>query len=205
MSCIEVFSNLEYLKAREIRRKGRFVEEENIEIQLGYADDWKTLLILKIFKGRPPYFRKWIEIFNINPYLKWDGKTFHFLGSEFEEKFLSCISDTLNAREWLYIEYDYDPETSRMLDMNVPIYVTRLGYFLFLKGFLWMKNWYYPEGFMEGSAKIQAEKTLSKEENLKRICEEINNWLSKIKFESKDEYLLRCINRANKIVEKYCK
>jgi hypothetical protein len=31
---------------------------------------------------------------------------------------------------------------------------------LFRRGFTWFKDWYFPEGFMEGDQKLQAEKPI---------------------------------------------
>jgi len=206
--CEKIFKDLKELEVRTFERKGRFIEERNVEIQLGKNGEWKTLLVIKEFQGRPPYYRRWFEIFNISPLLKWNGFGFIFLKSEYEERFYECIAEQLKPNEWLYLEYDYDEETAKALDLGVPVYATRLGYILFSKGFLWIKNWYYPEGFMEGSAKLQAEKQSSEDQKINqmdKICKEIKNWLLNLgSHDMKNKYMLSSIARAKHILQSYC-
>ncbi|MEM4624187.1 MAG: DUF1122 family protein [Thermosphaera sp.] len=158
MPCEETLSNINGLEVSIIRKPGRFIEEDNYEVILTYKGISKRLLVMKIFHGRPPYYRRWIEVFAINASLRWSDFEFRFVNSEYEDRLLECLSSILGPGEWLYIEYLYDEETMRELERGSPPEQTRLGSKLIRMGFTWFKNWYYPEGFMEGGPKLQAEK-----------------------------------------------
>lgn len=174
-TCVSVFKSLENLDAQSLEKRGRFPEEKNIEIYLGHGDSWQRLLVLKVFNGRPPFYRRWVEVFSVNPELSFGPISYTFVDSPEEKMFINCLSRNVNPGEWLYIEYIYDGETWKALEIGVPPHLTRLGFMLLDNGFTWFKNWYYPEGFMEGNPKLQAEKPLN--ENVKRrqveeLCKE---------------------------------
>lgn len=63
--------------------------------------------------------------------------------------------------------------------MGLPTVTTRLGFELFKRDFTWFKDWYFPEGFREGSEKLQAEKPIDEEhrlfhlENIEKELEEL--------------------------------
>jgi len=129
---------------------GRFREERNATII-----DPETGVILcemKVFTGRKPYYRPWIEIFNIREY---------FHGSPHESVLLDLVAGTLEEGESLFIEYYNDSTTRKELELRVPTWATRLGYELTVRGFLYQRDWYFPEGFMEGGQKLQAQKPLA--------------------------------------------
>lgn len=72
----------------------------------------------------------------------------------------------------MFVEYEWDHVTIRELEFGIPPALSRLGYKLLVRGFTWFKDWYYPEGFMEGGRKLQAEKPTKPDharENLKAI------------------------------------
>lgn len=57
-----------------------------------------------------------------------------------------------------------------------------MGFLLLKAGFVWFKDWYFPEGFYEGSPKIEAEKALNDEhwlKSLRTIKEEVEKWVEK--------------------------
>ncbi|MCS7106999.1 MAG: DUF1122 family protein [Acidilobaceae archaeon] len=144
-------------------RRGRFREEHNVELLLnGFV-----VLNLKAFCGRGPY-RAWVELFNI------DSKLF----LPHEPLIYDWVSGSLGGGEPLYVEYSWDPETTFLLDLGVPTVLTRIGIELLQRGFTWFKVWYYPEGFMEGSPKIQGEKPRDlnqRRRNLRELCEEVES------------------------------
>ncbi|MGC8852748.1 MAG: DUF1122 family protein, partial [Hydrogenobacter sp.] len=81
-----------YLSKRE---KGRFAEEENLTLEL----DGKRIMFAKVFYGRKPYWKEWIELFHIEPY---------FFSSPFEDKLYKLLSEHFGR---IFVEYYEDRET----------------------------------------------------------------------------------------------
>jgi len=128
-----------YLSKRE---KGRFLEEENLTLAL----DGKRVLFLKVFYGRTPYWKEWVEVFNIDP---------SFFSSPFEERLYELLSKHFRR---IFVEYYNDKETLLALQRGTPPEETRLGRLLLRYGYRYLRDWYYPEGLMEGGCKIQGER-----------------------------------------------
>lgn len=66
--------------------------------------------------------------------------------------------------------------------MGVPPHATPLGYLLWKSGARWFKDWYFPEGWMEGGEKLQGNKPLNEEYYRKRTREralELTEFLTK--------------------------
>lgn len=150
-------------------KKGRFAEEFNLDLSL----DGESLLTMKIFLGRAPYYGEWVELFGIRPVIK---KGYPFFGSEAERLLLSFVSDYFSK---VFVEYYEDKETARELQRGVPPALSRLGFELLKLGFTYFRDWYIPEGLMEGGHKIQAEKPKNEEvrrKHIKGILEEFENF-----------------------------
>lgn len=148
-------------------KPGRFKGEYNII----YYNDKLIVLTLKVFCGRG-YYRGWVEVFNVDP---------EFF-SIVEDEVYNVVSQALRPGEPLYIDYSWDTETIKLLDIGAPAQLTRIGLKLVERGFTWFKVWYYPEGFMEGNVKIQAEKPVnSMIYNMHRLelCKEIKEFIDK--------------------------
>ena len=130
------------------------------------------------FCGRG-YYRPWIEVYSCNPVLGVGGRSFRLVGSSVEESLLDLLARHMGPGEPLYFEYVWDEETLREASQGVHPAFTRLGWLLLRRGFTWFKLWYYPEGFMEGAEKIQAEKPINAErmrvhlEELRREAERL--------------------------------
>ncbi len=182
--------------------KGRFAEEVNIDLTVSLGSYEEELLHLKVFTGRPPYYRPWIEVFGIRPVIRLGEATLRYFGSVVEDEVLKMLAKALEDGERLFVEYYTDEETMKALDIGVPPPATRLGLKLLALGFTWFKNWYYPEGFMEGGPKLQAEKPLSeehKERQLRNLMKELLDFISSSRT-SGNEYLLRSVKRAEEAV-----
>lgn len=192
-------------------RKGRFREEVNYVVYTtlnGYRWD---IAVIKVFYGRPPYYRRWAEIFAINKeFTSSSGETTRFKDSRYEEFILDCVSSLLGPGESIFIETIYDEETERLIEKGIPVPLTRLGYKLLERGFTWFKAWYFPEGFMEGSTKIQASKPLNQaqaEKDLSNICNEVRAYSKSHVGEigsSIHSYEREALERAISILSKYC-
>ncbi len=165
------------------------------------------LVSVKVFCGRLPVYKPWVEVFNASVADEKPGiPGFH--GSKAESWILDLAGEKLEGGESFFIEYYTDPDTLRDLERGVPVPATRLGFELLKRGFTWFKVWYYPEGFSEGGQKIQAQKPVSPD-RLKEHLEEIIRDLERItgrkaKLLSQDtlERAMRAIQLARALYEK---
>jgi len=156
--------------------QGRFREEFNIELHARSKEQEMSFLHLKVFYGRPPYYRPWVELFGMNNEFTIGERTVSYFGSAYEDRMLGFFAKYLGAGEKILVEYADDPETHRQISKGIPVVLSRLGYLLFKHGFTWFKDWYFPEGYMEGSQKLQGEKPLdsqNRERHIKSIGEEL--------------------------------
>lgn len=126
-------------------KRGRFKEEFNVEVKLNGLH----LCHVKVFAGRPPHYRPWAEVFNLSP---------HFVGSPWEVHVYCVLHRYMEPGDTLYVEYVDDPDTFAALRRGVPPHETRVGRLLTRCGFRVVKDWYFPEGWLEGGMKLQAEK-----------------------------------------------
>ncbi len=184
-------------------RQGRFAEEINADVVIEKGACREDLLHMKIFTGRPPYYRPWIEVFGIAPEPRICGKTIKYFDSPVEDVVLKTVADALEGGERLFVEYYRDVETMKALELGVPPPATRLGHKLFVLGFTWFKDWYFPEGFMEGGPKLQAEKALNeyqRNEALRKILGELEAFVESNQ-RSANEYVLRSVERARQIIK----
>ncbi len=121
---------------------GRFAEEENISV----GKDGRRLLFIKAFYGRRPYWKEWVELFHIEP---------EFFGSPLEDELYHILAKYFRR---VFVEYYEDTQTLRELKAGKEPQETRLGSKLRALGYRSFRDWYYPEGWMEGGYKLQAEK-----------------------------------------------
>ncbi len=147
----------EYLVYAKRVTRGRFKEEVNLDLYLKREREESFLLYAKIFYGRKPYYKPWVEIFGINDKPVIGEYVIKYFESKYEDSILSFFSKHIEAGGRIFIEYLKDYETWKQLEVGVPPPATRLGFKLFKLGYTWFKDWYFPEGFMEGGQKLQAE------------------------------------------------
>jgi hypothetical protein len=163
-------------------RGARFREEQNVRVSVcaGYRPE--HLCYAKIFTGRPPFYRAWVELFDLYGSLRVGEKDLDYFGSPLERGILQFFASALEPGENLFVEYFRDHETRKQLEAGVPVPASRLGRLLYDMGFTWFKDWYFPEGFMEGEQKLQAEKPLNEQEHKRQkalIVKELEAFLNK--------------------------
>ena len=176
-------------------KRGRFAEEINLELFARRESAKQRLLYMKIFLGRG-YYRNWIEVFGIS------AEIFGvpFFKSEVKEFVLDSIAP-LTGR--LFFEYYEDKETTRQLSLGAPPALTDLGFSIAMRGFTYFKDWYFPEGLMEGGHKLQAEKPTSEErlkKHLRRLEEELKTFLKRC---SDEDIKAKMLNRFRKLEEHF--
>lgn len=183
--------------------QGRFKEEEDLDMYVSNDGHETHLLYAKVFTGRRPHYRPWIELFGINKSITLGDDTVQYLGSKLEHAVLSAFAATLTAGENMFVDYQRDNETKKQLADGFPVVTSRLGTILFELGFTWFKDWYFPEGYMEGDQKLQAEKPLdgdSRNRYLKEICASVESFLDSARNHAHgDTYYVRAVQRAQAI------
>ena len=184
----------------------RFREERTIRLELHHGDHSDQVCCAKIFTGRLPFYRPWIELFDIYGSLSLGRKNVEYFGSDLEKSILKLFSDALGPGENLFVEYFRDQETRQQLQAGVPAPASRLGQLLYETGFTWFKDWYFPEGFMEGEQKLQGEKALNTAERKRQtlaLMRELGLFLQKRSTDSAGDHLERAFDRATGFVSKY--
>ncbi len=183
---------------------GRFREEVDLDIFLRKGSNEAHLLFIKIFNGRLPHYKPWIELYHINGRVEVDGNVIQYFDSSFETTLLHFCAQYLQSGESIFVDYYRDKETKVLLQIGIPPAVTRLGHKLFGLGFTWFKDWYFPEGFMEGEQKLQAEKPLNETEKirqLKSICDSVKVFFEKMKsIDENTPYIINAVKRAHTLV-----
>ena len=124
-------------------RKPKIREMYDIEV----LHKGQHLAYIRLFEGRPPYYRGWVEVYGVN----WD-----LAKGGLEERLVYAASRILEQGETLFLEYVGDEETEKQLERGTPPEDTRLGRVLLSHGFSNITDMYFPEGFMEGGPKLRA-------------------------------------------------
>ncbi|MFP3981920.1 MAG: DUF1122 family protein [Desulfobacterales bacterium] len=161
-------------------RKGRFEAERNMTLHFQAGRDDCRLMHATLFPGRGDTFLPWAELYNIQSPLVMGDQSFAFFDSELESSLIQLLLGAIPAGGRIFVAYEGDPETAKALEHNTPAAASRLGYILFQHGATWFKDWYFPEGFMEGGRKLQGEKAITPEKktrHLERISREIYDFL----------------------------
>ena len=185
--------------------RARFREEVNLDITIGQEDSHTHLMFAKCFKGRPPHYKPWIELFDIIPSLQINDRSFDYFDSVFEDTILHFFTQALKFGENIFVEYYRDGETLVQLQKTIPVPATRLGYKLFSLGYTWFKDWYFPEGFMEGEQKLQAERPLdsrSRKRQNRNLYDELEAFVTGYGTRETPLYLKRALERARKLLIK---
>lgn len=193
------------LYAREVAT-GRFADEVDVAIALKSGDDEAALLVAKVFYGRKPHYRPWVEWFGIRNAVRLGGERIVFCQSAAEAGLLTHFSAHLGPGEDLFVEYHYDPETAQALQYDVPPPATRLGFQLFQLGYTWFKDWYFPEGLLEGGQKLQAEKPLdgqTAQRHYREISRDVSRFIeTAVGDAGQNEVLGQALRRAREILER---
>ena len=143
------------------------------------------LFLLLFFRGRGDNIRAWME-FRYAP-----GADFPHGGSvDLEEEgltpgLISILGEPIPPGGSLMIiygaeEHPIHSETEWGLKRRFPPPATPLGFYLWENGFRWFKDWYFPEGWMEGGMKLQATRPIT--ESVRRELQDFEG----IRFEPID-------------------
>ncbi len=167
-------------------RPGRFPEERDAIVHAGGA----PVIRLKHFAGRPSAgIPPWIEA----------GIARDEEG--FAAELIAALADLLPPGGRLMVVYG-DDETERGLKRRFPPVATPIGSALFAAGCTWFKDWYYPEGWMEGELKLQGNKPASDEARHAHLAElraRVEQWLAET-ADGEDELVARARERARAVL-----
>jgi hypothetical protein len=184
--------------------KGRFREEQNLEIHVRNHQNDIYLLYAKVFYGRPPSYAPWVELFDIEDRMSLNGQMTSYFGSDIEDMALRHLTVSLEPGARIFVEYYNDCETRYQLEMGFPPALSRLGNKMYQHGCTWFKDWYFPEGFMEGNQKLQGEKPFNaqaRERHMRAIFDDALHFVQESRMRDKsDEYTRRALARADAIV-----
>ncbi len=149
----------EFLAAKiESRRPGRASGEERVVIvnSAGEKAAWGL-----VFWGKPGRgLRPWADLVVT------------------DTSILPEVANMLGPGASLMVAYGED-ETERALRRKVPPQATPLGVALLEAGCRWFKDWYFPEGGMEGGTKLQGTIPLDRRrrvEGARRLLGELDSW-----------------------------
>lgn len=121
------------------------------------------------FLGHRETFLPWVELYNIKDPLVIGGNAVSFFGPELESVLIRMLLGPIPAGGRIFVEYENDRETAKALELDVPAPASRMGYLLFQNGVTWYKDWYFPEGFMEGGRKLQGKKAFVPEKKVRHL------------------------------------
>ncbi len=154
------------IAVRDLRR-GRTDRETyfNLYLRRGESLSRKPVVQGLFFMGRGEYIKPWME-FRYQPSVSLHGE----MGVDLEEggltgELFGILGSMIPPGGSLMVIYGAEPhplarETERGLKRDFPPMVTPLGYYLWKAGFRWFKDWYFPEGWLEGAMKLQATRPL---------------------------------------------
>jgi hypothetical protein len=148
-------------------RRGRFPEERDAEVYVGVTA--QPVIRLKHFAGR--------RSANVSP---WIEATVDRDDGAFLAELVAALAGLLPPGGYLMIGYGGD-ETEVGLKRRFPPVATPIGTALYEAGATWFKDWYYPEGWMEGGFKLQGNLARSDESaaaNRASIRAEVIAWLA---------------------------
>ncbi len=144
-------------------KKGRTERETYFNIFLGREGTLSLGPVIQglFFIGRGDYIKAWVE-FRYDPRVEFpDGKVMDLEENGLTGTLFSLLGDLIPPGGSMMVIYGAESHplsanTEKGLKRSFPPAVTPLGYYLWKNDFRWFKDWYFPEGWMEGGMKLQA-------------------------------------------------
>lgn len=184
--------------------EGRIKDQYYFELSVRKKEKKRNLMKFSVYEGKSPNYKPWIEMFGINRELSIENFHLKYFDSDIETKILDITGDILADGSRVFIEYQHDKDTKEELNKGVPEVCSRLGYELFKRDFTWFKDWYFSEGFHEGSQKLQGEKPIDKahkNNHYSDIKTKVERFLKKYRDEFEGKLEKETFNRAEKVLE----
>ncbi len=151
----------------------------------------------------------WVE-FRYRPLVRFSGNgTLDLVEAGLTETLFIHLRGLIGPGGAFHVVYGAEPhqffkETSEGLKKGFPPPLTPLGYELWKCGFRWFKDWYFPEGWLEGSMKLQATLPLNAElaqERSKEMQEEVERFVRRVNagMVVREKTLERALSRAREL------
>ena len=144
-------------------KRGRTDRESyfNLFLNRGGRLSAKPVVQGLFFMGRGDYIKPWLE-FRYMPRVELgEGEEVDLVNTGLTDRLFSVLAELIPPGGSMMVIYGAEPhpllkDTEKGLKRNFPPAVTPLGHHLWRAGFRWYKDWYFPEGWMEGGMKLQA-------------------------------------------------
>ncbi len=154
------------LETRDFRR-GRTDRETYFNLFLRHSGRASSKPVVQglFFMGRGDYIKPWME-FRYDPLVSFPGESpFDLEEMGLTDSVFSLLGSLIPAGGSLMVIYGaedhpFSRETESGLKRKFPPPATPMGYRLWKAGFRWFKDWYFPEGWLEGAMKLQATRPL---------------------------------------------
>jgi hypothetical protein len=144
-------------------KRGRTDRESyfNLFLKRGGGLSAKPVVQGLYFMGRGDYIKPWLE-FRYMPRVEFgEGEEVDLENAGLTDRLFSVLAELIPPGGSMMVIYGAEPhpllkDTEKGLKRNFPPAITPLGHRLWRAGFRWYKDWYFPEGWMEGGMKLQA-------------------------------------------------
>lgn len=176
--------------------KGRFRNEVSFKLYLRSAGSVSKEPAAKglYFRGLGNY-KPWLEV-HFERTSKLKTGTIDLEKEKLDIKLFRLLSGLLPAGSHIMVAYENHESTAAALRASVPEAATYIGYLLFSAGCTSFKDWYFAEGFMEGSQKLQGNKPLNsriKKTNLKELRKELIKFIKGNNFAKEKERAVKLL------------
>lgn len=192
-------------------RKGRTERETYFNLFLARESTFSRNPVVQglFFMGRGEYIRPWIE-FRFDPRAAFpDGGEVDLDEMGITGDVFALLGNLIPPGGSMMVIYGAErhllsAETESGLKRKFPPQATPVGYRLWKAGFRWYKDWYFPEGWLEGAMKLQATRPLDENIRLLREAEakkELEAFVSEMRRRSvPDPEAKRALARAEDIL-----
>lgn len=195
-----------YLNCTDFRQ-GRSSKEKTSTLYFKYKNVSYNIMDVTFFSGYLPWYHPWIEIaYDYDFDIVKEKILTHYFDSVIEKRLLYLFCNDLPPAGKIFVSYDVDDETRKGLMFGIPPVLSRLGFILFMNGCTWFKDWYFPEGGIEGGQKLQGEKPLAKRNKsrqLKQLSEDVLNFWNRSEDTSLLSFKERALKRAKIFLDNY--
>jgi hypothetical protein len=171
-------------------KKGRTERESYFNLFLRRDGISSSIPVVQglFFTGRGEFIKAWIE-FRYAPMVKFpDGGTVDLEMEGLTSELFDLLGAMIPPGGSMMVIYGAErhplsADTEKGLKRDFPPQATPFGYYLWNAGFRWFKDWYFPEGWMEGGMKLQATRPLDAEIRARReekAARELREFIEKL-------------------------
>lgn len=145
----------------------------NLFLERGGSTSLSPVVQGLYFVGRGEHIKPWVE-FRYDPRCTFaDGGECDLEEEGRTPGLFSLLGELIPPGGSMMAIYGAEPhpvsaDTEKGLKRGFPPMATPLGYYLWLSGFRWFKDWYFSEGWLEGGMKLQATRPLDDRARMER-------------------------------------